>query len=457
MNYYYTDYTFYLQENDKTNIKQVFLSKTPNISSSILSSNYKSTNIYISKKIHEIENVPFDGELIIEHIPITNGFSKFYLCIPLRTSKGFHSKIDDLINKKTAITLNLNSILPPFSNAILYDSTLLPMKTSLSDHVLLLKEPILVGTDFENIDKATLFQNYSRDYQLVSVEQYKEPLVEGFQEGLVDTANMYCQPVDMNDPTDASSNDIATMIIPMGGKDSKSDSTTVIMSLVNNFTIFFIVLLGLWFLVPFGYNIFLVDHINIAQSNLELSMKSKAGRLSASDTLISIFFVILSISFIYTGTAGANANFTVVGFFMFISFIIIFLRIQYMKNFEKTGGYLGFLKSAFAGSKDPIKDEKDADSITPDFYGTIIGSFKSLYEGKQLITVAILFTFLYGIIYLCGLKKTDPTSQLIWGLVFATLSIFIGVYAASTVPVASTPPEKKPTMPSTPTTATVPA
>lgn len=441
INYYYTNYTFYLQENDKTNIKQVFLSKNPNISSSYLHSNYKSTNIYISKKIHEIENVHFDGELIIEHIPITNGFSKFYLCIPLRTSKGVHSKIDDLINKKSAITINLNSILPPFSRAILYDSTLLPIKTTLSDQVLLLNEPISVGTDFANFDKANLFETYSSDYQLVSLEQYKEPNIEGFQEGM--DQNIYCQPVDMNNPTDSSINDLPSITIPIAGADSKVDSTNVIMSLVNNFTIFFIVLLGLWFLVPFGYNIFLVDHINIAQSNLDLSMKQKAGRLAASDTLISIFFIILSVSFIYTGTSGANANFTVVGFFMFISFIIIFLRIQYMKNFEKTGGYIGFLKSAFAGSPSS-KDEKDLESVTPDFYGTIIGSFKSLYEGKQLFTVAILFTFLYGIIYLCGLKTANSTSQLIWGLVFAILSIFIGVYAASTVKVELSSPSTAP-------------
>jgi len=450
INYYYTDYTFYLQEKDKTNIKQVFLSKEPNISSSSFSSNYKSTNLYISKKIHQIEGVDFDGELMIEHIPITNGFSKFYLCIPLRTSKGTYSKIDDLIHKQTAMTLNLNSIIPPFSNAILYDSTILPMKTFLSDQVLLLTQPIFVGTDFTDMDKANLFQVYSSDYQLISFTQYKEPIIEGLTE--VDTKNMYCQPIDVNDQTET---DVPSITIPIHGADAKAESTNVIMGLVNNFTIFFIVLLGLWFIVPFGYNLFLVDHINIAQLNLDLSMKQKAGRLSASDTLISMFLLILSVSFIYTGTAGSNTNFTVVGFFMFISFIIIFLRIQYMKQFENTGGFLGFLKSAFAGSKDPVKDEKDAASITPDFYGTIVGSFQSLYEGKQIITVAILFTFLYGIIYLCGLKSANATSQLIWGLVFAILSIFIGVYAASTVKVEASSTTKEPSAPPVPVPTTI--
>lgn len=435
INYYYTDYTIYPKENDPSNIKQVFLSKEPNISSPSFSSNYKSTNLYISKNIHQIENVQFDGELIIEHIPITNGTSKLYLCIPLKTVIGTSSILDDVIKNKKAVTINLNSILPATSTGILYDSTFLPIKTSLADHVLILSQPILVSTDFSDCHKANLFQPYSSEYQLISVTQYRGPIVEGFQEGL--DQNMYCQPVDVNDQSD---NDLPTISIPIVGADAKGDSTNVIMALVNNFTIFFIVLLGLWFIVPFGYNIFLVDHINIAQSNLNLSMKQKAGRLSASDTIISIFLLIMSISFIYTGTAGANANFTVVGFFMFISFIIIFLRIQYMKQFEKSGGYIGFLKSAFAGSSGDVKDEKDAASITPDFYGTIIGSFKSLYEGKQIVTVAILFTFLYGIIYLCGLKTADATSQLIWGLVFAILSIFIGVYAASTVKVESSSP-----------------
>ena len=57
---------------------------------------------------------------------------------------------------------------------------------------------------------------------------------------------------------------------------------------------------------------------------------------------------------------------------------------------------------------------------------------------------------LYGIIYLCGLKTADATSQLIWGLVFALLSIFIGVYAASTVKVEASSTTKEPSAPPVP-------
>ena len=44
INYHYTDYAFYPNENYKNDIKYTFLSKTPNISSTYLSSNFKSVN-----------------------------------------------------------------------------------------------------------------------------------------------------------------------------------------------------------------------------------------------------------------------------------------------------------------------------------------------------------------------------------------------------------------------------
>ncbi len=449
INYYYSDYTFYPKENHQNDIKQEFVSKEPNISSNALSSNYKSTNLYISKKIHEIQGIDFDGELIIEHIPITNGTSKLYLCIPLKTGKGSHSPIDDIIKKQKVTTININTILSQESTGILYTSTYLPFMTPLADKVILLTRPISVESDFRDCHKADLFELLSDEYQIVSIIPFnngepkshlfnssikdsksvgnwysREPMIEGME------SNLYCQPVDIND---SSNNDMATITIPMGGVDNKHDTANVVLSLVQNFGVFLVVLLGLWFLVPYAYDLFLVDHINLAVSNANIAMGDKASRLSASEILLSTFLLLMSISFIYSGTAGTNPSFTIIGFFFFISYIIIFLRIQYIKNFEHIGGYDAFIKSVFSGS--PSNPNLDFSTITPNFYGVIIDSIKSLFSKKQFVTVCILFVGIFCTIYFTVLKNTSSSEQLIWGFIIAFLCIFIGVYAASMMPI----------------------
>ena len=141
----------------------------------------------------------------------------------------------------------------------------------------------------------------------------------------------------------------------------------------------------------------------------------------------------MSISFIYSGTAGTNPSFTIIGFFFFISYIIIFLRIQYIKNFEHVGGYDAFIKSVFSGS--PSNPNLDFSTITPNFYGVIIDSIKSLFSKKQFVTVCILFVGVFCTIYFTVLKNTSSSEQLIWGFIIAFLCIFIGVYAASMMPI----------------------
>jgi len=102
--------------------------------------------------------------------------------------------------------------------------------------------------------------------------------------------------------------------------------------------------------------------------------------------------------------------------------------------FEHTGGSTGFIKSVFSGSKGAPASDMDLSLITPDFYGSIVVSLKSIFTNKQFMTVGILFTFIFCIAYFTGLKKTNATQQMIWGLVIAMFSLFVGVYAASMMP-----------------------
>ena len=446
INYYYENYTFQEKDIQKTIesdhfIKRIFLSKQPNISSSLFETNYKSITIYITKKIHFIKNKDFDGELIIEHIPQTNGFTKFYICIPLKTVTGYHSILTDFIEKKENIEFDMNTILPKSSIGVLYSSGIFPFTTRFSDNVLLFTEPILVGNDFSNFETVDLFQSFSESYQLISIEKYSKPLIEGNRNIKLTsnksinpdtlTGNLYCKPADMLDDKEA---DIATISIPMGGVISKNDSTTIVVGLAQNFGLFFIVLIGLWLLVPIGYKAFIIDLINKSkdENDRPVNIKIKANKLYASDIFYTLFFVILSISFIYSGVASSRPNLSIVGFFVFISFIIMFIRIQYLKHVEfPDEGFKGFIQKNFGSS---AFTDDDISKMTPDIAGSWLGSLKSIVKEKQLLTVIILFLFIYGIIQISGLRSGSSSEQMVWAIVIFIFSICVGIYAASTVP-----------------------
>lgn len=81
--------------------------------------NYKILNLYIFKNIHNINNLEYDGELIIEHVPITNNVDKVFVVFMLKTDssgEGYSNNIIcELIEnagiKPDSINLNLNEII----------------------------------------------------------------------------------------------------------------------------------------------------------------------------------------------------------------------------------------------------------------------------------------------------------------------------------------------------------
>jgi DNA-binding cell septation regulator SpoVG len=79
--------------------------------------NYISSKFFVFSKIHKIDHVEFDGELIIENIPITNSNKKLYVSFPLRTVPSLSEEtIIDFILQQTDpnnnIEVNFNDILP---------------------------------------------------------------------------------------------------------------------------------------------------------------------------------------------------------------------------------------------------------------------------------------------------------------------------------------------------------
>ena len=334
-------------------------SKTPNLFSNMFDSPYVCTAVYITKKLHSIPNVRFDGELVLEHSPLTNGFKKIYLCIPLKT-KDMNtnttinkSSIDTIIsnslttNKKTdadpPVVFTLNDFLEQGQRAIVYDS-----KGYLwNQTVILFTNPILVGSSFTDfVTDPGLFHSLTDDYQVLVSKRKNDSLtndinnnnnnknekIEGFSnlfsgkivEGLTKTA--YCQPIDDIDP---SVSQTANLEIPLTGQYSPNDATNNMVRIVLNFVSFLTLMIATFFGVPIIYDLFV---IKLVLSNAGFTGQEKLNRLFSADFYTSAIFISFVFVLITGGISTNNTPQVVMGFFMFMFFVVAFMRIQLLKQ-----------------------------------------------------------------------------------------------------------------------------
>jgi DNA-binding cell septation regulator SpoVG len=101
---------------------------TPNLTITKGSRNvgYISSKFFIFSKMHKIDHVEFEGELVIEHIPITNSNKKMYVSFPLKTMPTLsEDTIVDFILQQTDpnnnVEVNFDDILPNTNTGIFYD------------------------------------------------------------------------------------------------------------------------------------------------------------------------------------------------------------------------------------------------------------------------------------------------------------------------------------------------
>jgi hypothetical protein len=115
---------------------------------------YNSTNLYICGKLHNISDLMYDGELIIETTSSTNTV-KVFACFLLKTDKNATSptEIDTIINQsvKTILpntSLNVNKYIKPEKKHIMYiDKN--------NNYVVIFTSPILVKTEFSKFSNET--------------------------------------------------------------------------------------------------------------------------------------------------------------------------------------------------------------------------------------------------------------------------------------------------------------
>lgn len=178
---------------------------------------YKCANLYIFKATHRITmDGNFDGELVVELVPIVNTSEKLYLCFLLKNTRYNNNEsnyIDELIKNSIkppmhydTMNFNLQNIVELKQKKIVYKSGI--------DNVIIFLSPISINeVDFSSYSTISqgLFAIYpvNSQYKMI-LPSTKEGFTESFSNGDVNTQlnklfekNLVtCSPVDYNNTTD---------------------------------------------------------------------------------------------------------------------------------------------------------------------------------------------------------------------------------------------------------------
>ncbi len=307
-------------------IKMPFKSSdnTANPSLIISSSNTKceTTNLYIYRNVHNIKESTetYDGELIIEHEPITNSYEKFYVCLLLKTDSGVKKTnvLDKIINDtmETSEVLNLNELIPGKSEYIMN-------KTS---NVIIFTKPIHILSSFEKFkkigDASEKLFDYSEKNFAKSVGEKGTSNYEGFLgTKIIEGLDQYMECV----PDDGTPSDTTRLTTTIDSNFEKiAGENTALNMVLTIFCLGIAILFGSFFVPPL-YELTVIRAITNWANNTN---NNAASNLKGFDILIVIWAIFTSISILLGFIRLEETSGTLFGstffFIIMLSFIIIF-------------------------------------------------------------------------------------------------------------------------------------
>ena len=282
--------------------------------------------LYIFKKLHDIPDMDFDGELVVEHVSKTNQSGLVYTCFPLktRTNSVFSYKnpsdfIDEFApalsqypfvfgsNAKTSTDIdviienagspsrvstfdiiNLNKYIKSKKECIVYKDN--------ANTVVIFTTPILVSSEFTNFTQdANLFSKrisdstserrtavFLKESPLSNVDNYGSENLSRTENKNAKKTGMY-EPKRMEGfqslkegmggdayvdcyPIDIDGTDMATMYeIPVNSGVLNQTDTSEFTKTTSYFITFIILTLSCYLVVPFVYETFIVKLVNVLQ------------------------------------------------------------------------------------------------------------------------------------------------------------------------------------------------
>jgi len=337
LDYYHT--TLYPSEYEKTvsnggYIKMPYIhSKGPGPNLVYNGRKYATSQLYITKVSDN------EGELVIKHVPTTNGENPVYLIIPLKTRPTTYEEtpIDKIINGngKSPISFHLGEWIG-------YNKT-----ASVNKEGTLFKlSPILVKSSFDTfVEKKMEWANNATDdfrkINLLMSNANKDAVkkedvdgVEGFSvkntniiEGATDATEagvLTCEPILENDGKAKET----VEYMPVTSELAKKMGTMNAVSTVVNFMIFILVIIVATFITPTLYKTLFVDYI------VNLNVPSPANKYASLISLDYLGFIVLLAFAVGLATTGASMNDalqTMIGALMSIALIVCTAVITYFK------------------------------------------------------------------------------------------------------------------------------
>jgi hypothetical protein len=399
--YDYYNTPIYLNQYEKNTIMNGFIKlpfinanslKEPNLYTS--NNNYIIQNLYIFKNIHNINNIDYDGELVIEHIPNTNNEQKVYTVFLLKTNSGSleNNDIDTIIynaginNPKKKVNLNLNTIL---SQTMINADT--PKNTPIYQHknVYVFIKPIYVNSQFINFSDDILnspFPKYKKYEIVVNGEQYytnnisfksifggedsiKEGLSFTTSDGNKENVFIDCKPIDDSDVD----KNVQYVPITTDNNNTLNIFTLSILSIIIMFSTFFPIKM------LYEYLFKILEEKQYNRANIEYIIYF----------IISIFLFLG----IYILVVFEYSNITLLmgGFIILLSFISVF--IIYINTL------LGEVKLPVLNTKTII-----------DLFQTIINISKKNYS-YPLYIIIWFFVFYVSLVYFFGMIYSTASNE----------------------------------------------
>lgn len=353
---------------------------------------YKIENIYFYKKNLELDIVKdeYNGELIIEHSPITNGEKKVYVCILLKTRPNIYedSDIDKIIKKSFSdkMKLNLNNFIENMNSSCLVNK---------DNNIFIFKTPLLISSnfnEFSDIEKSILPKFDKNELKIIQTQssspsgELKTKKTDSIKEGLAVGEDVFidCNPVDSSDTT--------VSMVPVNSDSLIDPSAVVFMSTVQNFFIFIVLLIIISVSVPSIYKNVIMKFVE----NVYADKPNKSNYLFSVDIIILIVLFIIFFGLLVDGVSNNNKLQTSIGIFFFICFTLIILIMTVLKIMSKDS--YNFLDDFTNNATGPSAFDISLEM----FFQSLMYIFSIFKDGWNLLFLVLseIFYFLFSHYYL---------------------------------------------------------
>lgn len=340
LDYYHT--TLYPSEYEKTvenggYIKMPYIhsSKGPNLVYN--GRKYTTSQLYITKVSDN------EGELVIKHVPTTNGENPVYLIIPLKTRPTTYEEtaIDKIIYGKSSISFHLGELIGYNTSAsVNKDRTIFklsPILVKSSFDTFVAKKMEWDNTKEDDFRKINLLLSHThavdKDDDMDGVEGFTvktQNIIEGNQniiegnDSSDSSSYLTCEPILENDGKLQKTVEYMPVTSELAKKMGTMNAATTIV----NFMIFILIIVIASLITPAAYKILFVDY------TMKLNPPLPQNKYATLKILDSIWFIILlafSVGIAATGASINDALQTMIGSLMTILLIVCTAVMAYFK------------------------------------------------------------------------------------------------------------------------------